>query len=72
LLLNAVLDPKAFYSEKFNIQLTPYSLDWITLGEEGNPSRHFLFYLRDETFECDARDWNFSLRWRAGQNAHIR
>ena len=69
LLFNAVLDPKAFYNETFKVQLTPYSLDWVTLGKEVISSRHFLFYLRDETFECDARDWNFSIRWRAGQNS---
>lgn len=23
----------------------------------GQTSRHFLFYLRDETFECEADDW---------------
>ena len=63
LLLNATLDPKAFFSEKFNMQLAPYSLDWITLGDEVSPSRHFLFYLRDETFECDAADWKFSVRY---------
>ncbi len=24
-------------------------------------SRHFLFYMRDETFECDAGDWRFEV-----------
>jgi hypothetical protein len=64
LLLDASLDPKAFYSEKFNIQLTPDSLDWVTLGNEVKFSRHFLFYLRDQTFECDATDWKFSVKWK--------
>ena len=37
--------------------------DWQTIGPEPNEPneptdlRHFLFYLRDETFECSARDW---------------
>ena len=65
LLLDAALNPKAFYSEKFNIQMTPYSLDWVTLGREAKSSRHFLFYLRDETFECDAAAWDFLVKWRA-------
>ncbi|MGA9524089.1 MAG: hypothetical protein WBV82_21690 [Myxococcaceae bacterium] len=36
-------------------------LEWITPGSPGASSRHFLFYLRDETFECDAEDWSFSI-----------
>jgi len=36
--------------------------DWTLLGEPPpGRSRHFLFYLRDETFECDARDWRIEL-----------
>ena len=31
--------------------------DWIVLGTEDPSSRHFLFYFRDETFECDADSW---------------
>jgi hypothetical protein len=65
LLIEAQLNPKAFYIEKFGIQMKPYSLDWVVLGNETNSSRHFLFYLRDQTFECDASDWNFSVKWRA-------
>ena len=34
--------------------------DWSFLGSETGSHRHFLFYLRDETFECLARDWAFS------------
>lgn len=26
-------------------------------GSSSSPLRHFLFYLRDETFECSADDW---------------
>ena len=65
LLLDAKPDPKAFYSEKFGVQLTPSPLKWVTLNNEANSSRHFLFYLRDETFECDAADWSFSVKWLA-------
>ena len=31
--------------------------DWHVIREERIPGRHFLFYLRDETFECEAEDW---------------
>ncbi|MEO6840868.1 MAG: hypothetical protein ABI192_08885 [Bradyrhizobium sp.] len=33
--------------------------DWQMINEDSNSSRHFLFYLRDETFECIAADWRF-------------
>jgi hypothetical protein len=56
---NYVLD------EKFAMHLVWEPLEWITLASEVNCSRHFLFYLRDQTFECDATDWNFSVKWRA-------
>jgi hypothetical protein len=31
--------------------------DWKTVKEASSASRHFLFYFRDETFECIATDW---------------
>lgn len=31
--------------------------DWIVPAVRGNGSRHFLFYFRDETFECLASNW---------------
>ena len=36
--------------------------DWIDLSNSGPPAaqRHFLFYLRDETFECLASNWRFA------------
>jgi len=30
--------------------------DWVKVPNE-KPGRHFLFYFRDETFECFAADW---------------
>lgn len=33
--------------------------DWQTLDAASNGSRHFLFYFRDDTFECIASDWEF-------------
>jgi hypothetical protein len=31
--------------------------DWISVVGNSGPTRHFLFYLRDETFECSAAAW---------------
>jgi|SRR5450631_2190433 hypothetical protein len=33
--------------------------DWKVVDRTSNADRHFLFYLRDDTFECIARDWKF-------------
>jgi hypothetical protein len=34
--------------------------DWIVIGPRSSESgRHFLFYFKDDTFECDAREWSF-------------
>lgn len=33
--------------------------DWHVLAPLTSGQRHFLFYLRDETFECFATDWMF-------------
>jgi hypothetical protein len=38
------------------------SLRWHVLSAGGEGDRHFLFYLRDETFECLAADWTFERR----------
>ena len=35
------------------------STDWNELAPTGSQKRHFLFYLRDNTFECFAADWRF-------------
>ena len=33
--------------------------DWIDVGKNvGQQPRHFLFYFRDETFECKASNWS--------------
>jgi hypothetical protein len=31
--------------------------DWRLIDEASNASRHFLFYFRDQTFECIATHW---------------
>jgi hypothetical protein len=36
--------------------------DWVLLKPtRPEPSRHFLFYFKDETFECDAESWSFKV-----------
>lgn len=34
---------------------------WVEIGLAQNVLRHFLFYFRDQTFECDALDWKFEV-----------
>lgn len=36
--------------------------DWRTIALRPDRGRHFLFYFRDETFECNADNWQFELR----------
>jgi hypothetical protein len=64
LLLDATPNREAFYDVQRKMQLKPDSLDWVTIGKPRGSSRHFLFYLRDQTFECDASVWEFSVKWR--------
>ncbi len=42
---------------------------WALIGPSRDGSKHFLFYLRDQTFECDASSWTLVLppRRRMGQ-----
>jgi hypothetical protein len=36
--------------------------DWVLLKtEHSESSRHFVFYFKDETFECDADNWSFKV-----------
>jgi hypothetical protein len=36
--------------------------DWVLLqANRSETSRHFLFYFKDETFECDAQSWSFKI-----------
>lgn len=44
-----------FYEVQGDLRLEASPGDWVVLGPEPQaPAKHFLFYLRDETFECDA------------------
>lgn len=51
-----------FYEVVGDLLLGQCPDDWryVTRGPTENP-RHFLFYLRDHTFECDARKYNLDL-----------
>jgi hypothetical protein len=40
-----------------DLRMTP--VDWQIPASPDSGKRHFLFYLRDETFECIASEWNF-------------
>lgn len=44
-----------FYEVQGDLKLQSSPEDWVVLGPEPRaPAKHFLFYLRDKTFECDA------------------
>ena len=50
-----------FYEVNGDLRLTKCPDDWVTLGRAQTSSRHFLFYFRDGTFECDASEWTFEV-----------
>ena len=44
-----------FYEVQDDLKLESSPNDWVVLGPEPHvPVKHFLFYLRDQTFECEA------------------
>jgi hypothetical protein len=44
-----------FYEVDGDLKLESVPNDWIVVGPESRTTaKHFLFYLRDQTFECDA------------------
>ncbi len=48
-----------FYEVTGDLRLEQCPKDWIVVaGVSSEGLRHFLFYLRDETFECSASDWS--------------
>lgn len=50
-----------FYEVTGDLLLEKGVLNWHFLSSDSQPdSKHFLFYFRDETFECDARDWSIA------------
>ena len=44
--------------------------DWVVRCEDGEDRRHFLFYFRDEDFECVARGWRLRIIKRHNKPAH--
>lgn len=48
-----------FYEIEGPAELRDAASDWRRIAPDQTSMRHFLFYLRDETFECVARDWRF-------------
>jgi hypothetical protein len=50
-----------FYEVTGDLLLEKNGLDWHVGGIDPQPdSKHFLFYFRDETFECDAHAWSIA------------
>ena len=51
-----------FYELTGDLRLIKGPRDWVVLRREPDePLRHFLFYLRDQTFEADARGYVLDL-----------
>jgi hypothetical protein len=49
-----------FYEVTGDLRLEECQDDWIVITKQSTPqTRHFLFYFRDEEFECDAHTWRF-------------
>lgn len=49
-----------FYEIEGDDPLAWSAEDWQKTPIAGEGNRHFLFYMRDETFECFAREWSLS------------
>lgn len=48
-----------YYELEGDLKLSECRAKWETVSTDFSGSRHFLFYFRDETFECDADEWLF-------------
>lgn len=46
-----------FYEVTGDLKLESVPDAWTTVAASTASARHFLFYFRDATFECDAEDW---------------
>ena len=46
-----------FYEVSGDLKLPQAPDDWQIVGDTRTAGRHFLFYLKDVTFECEADDW---------------
>lgn len=50
-----------FYEVTGNLLLEKVPDDWITHKTDHSDLRHFLFYFRDQEFECDAKSWDLRI-----------
>lgn len=48
-----------FYLVEGNKRMEDSPNDWREIESSLAPTNHYLFYLRDETFECEATSWKF-------------
>jgi hypothetical protein len=53
-----------FYEIVGDLRLNESPNDWVRLVLVTEAHHHFLFYLRDETFECDALNWTLTVNGR--------
>ena len=53
-----------FYEIVGDLRLNESPNDWVRLALVTEAHHHFLFYLRDETFEGDALDWTLTVKGR--------
>lgn len=52
-----------FYEVGGDLRLSECPSEWVEVVPSSGNLRHFLFYFRDETFECDASGWGLEV-WR--------
>ena len=50
-----------YYEVRGNLFLEKCAEDWVDVGPKTDTQKHFLFYFRDEEFECDAESWSFTV-----------
>jgi hypothetical protein len=50
-----------FYEVTGDLRLSQCPEGWVETNRAASGPHHFLFYFRDETFECDASDWRFGV-----------
>jgi len=50
-----------FYEVHGDLRLEAVPNDWHVRDSEISDRSHFLFYFRDQDFECDARDWTLNV-----------
>jgi hypothetical protein len=50
-----------FYEVSGDLLLEKCANDWVEVRPETEAQKHFLFYFRDEEFECDAESWSFTV-----------